>query len=171
MYIWTSWLASFLPPCNGKHFVCLFLCQATECDQRLEDCTFQHEASFTLPRIAGRGSYTDVDKLCSRIFLLCTPFWRTKSAIDDIYIALLVIMLPNTDTLSHHILVLNGTKHQLSVYNKMPMSYVLLSQCYISIQFLPYSRTTVWSVRSRIHKFVHTNRCNYWLQCEVMTYP
>ena len=47
--------------------------------------TFQHEASCTLPRIAVSGTSTDVDKLCSRSFLLCTPFRRKRSGNDAIY--------------------------------------------------------------------------------------
>jgi hypothetical protein len=56
------------------------------------------------------------------------PLYGEQAQPLTVYIALFVIMLQYADTLSHHILVLNGTKHQLSVYNKMPISYILLSR-------------------------------------------
>jgi hypothetical protein len=39
------------------------------------------------------------------------------NAVRDIY--------PNTDSLSQNILVLKGTNHQMSVYDKIPILYVL----------------------------------------------
>jgi hypothetical protein len=62
-------------------------------------------------------------------FSCCVPCSGEQSQALTIYIyihiALFVIMLPNIDALLQHILVLNGTKHQLSVYDKMPMLYIL----------------------------------------------
>ena len=126
MYICTSRIASLQPSCNNQNFVCLFLCQATNSfpsEELLADTTFQHEASFPLPCTAVIGTSAD-DKKCSRIFLLCTPFWRTWSGTEAVYRSVRDYVI-QTHTLSQRILVLKGTKRQLSVYDKMPMLYVL----------------------------------------------
>jgi len=86
-----------------------------------------NEASFTLPSTADKGTSSD-SMFCGRIFLLCTPLmkYNHKTSLTDIWHS---GSYPsnNRDSLQlchrqwQYILLLQGTKHQLSLLNKMPM--------------------------------------------------
>ena len=58
-------------------------------------------------------------------FSCCVPRLKCMGHVLKFFILCQGLCFPNIDTLSQHILVLKETKGQLSVYDKMPMLYIL----------------------------------------------
>jgi len=89
-----------------------------------------NEASFTLPSAVVKGKASD-GMFCSRIFLLCTPL-KYNYAIPSTDMGTLFLILANTETLCgrpQDILLLKGTKHQLSLFSNVPMVRRLFYAC------------------------------------------
>jgi len=77
-------------------------------------------------------------------FSFCVPCAATNYVIYGlIFHTVLHYSSQNRDIRSQDILILKGTKHQMSVYDKIPMVYFLSCLSYISVQFLVHYRTTV----------------------------
>jgi hypothetical protein len=115
--------------------------------------------------------------LSIKIFLLCIPLLtkQTHSLSDILYSSW--YFSHNTDTTvfrpSQDILLLKGTKYHLSLYDKMQMLNFLKCQCYISVQFPPYSRRMVWNLRQTgcIKSPIQINISNCWQLSEIMIFP
>jgi hypothetical protein len=103
-----------------------------------------NEASFTLPSVAEERlvkATSSEGVFCSRIFLLCTL--RTTHCRKLIYDT------AKTQTLcgmTQDILLLKGTKHQLSMYDTTPMVHRFFHAC-LTFQFRSSTVTEVLQTR------------------------
>ena len=114
----------FLP----KKYLAMLLCSSEYFCQQIPMRSIIHSAKRCCYR---KSIYEGVLRI--RIFLLCTPLYtplQRTTSFSDRYIRIFVILSPKQrHTLcvgSQDILILKGTKHQLSVYDKIPMCMVSL---------------------------------------------
>jgi hypothetical protein len=128
MYSCTSRLAIFQAPCNLRNLVSLFTCRASDSfrsqNTNCADRTYQRRASFILPWVAVTGTIF-VTTASYRNILAVNP--APKPHAEKNYVTwrhIITLSFPSsklTDFLeqSQDTLLLKGTKHQLSVYDKM----------------------------------------------------
>ena len=133
-------------------------------------CTFQYEASFTIPSIAVAGSIF-VMPCFVKNFLAVYPTYTPPPPpcidlhhLGDIYRTVLTSVEPESDSLYDcgcpmYVLILKGTKYQLSVYEKWQFCTVSLrSVLHFSSVSAQFQMDSLKNKINRMHNVAHTNK-------------